>query len=245
MYDPYAVLGIGRNATDEEVKKAYRALSRKYHPDANINNPHKDKAEEKFKEIQQAYQQIMDERERGGSGFGNGSSGQGSYGEFGGFGGFGGFGQGGFGSFGSGYGGYGGSQGSGTDEETAHKQAALNYIRSGHYKEALNVLNNMNRKDAQWYYFSAIANSGSGNNITALEHARTAINMEPDNSEYRQLLSQLEGGGSWYYSRREPYGSFGSGQGNFCSKLCFAYLICNMCCGGGLCCGGGIPYYYR
>lgn len=243
MYDPYAVLGIGRNATDEEVKKAYRALSRKYHPDANINNPHKDKAEEKFKEIQQAYQQIMDERERGGSGFGTGSAGPGGYGDFGGFGGFG---QGGFGGFGGGFGGYGNSRSSsGTDEETAHKQAALNYIRSGHYKEALNVLNNMNCKDAQWYYFSAIANSGSGNNITALEHARTAVNMEPGNSEYRQLLAQLEGGGSWYYSRREPYGGFGSGQGNFCSKLCMAYLICNMCCGSGLCCGGGIPYYYR
>lgn len=245
MYDPYAVLGIGRNATDEEVKKAYRGLSRKYHPDANVNNPNKDKAEEKFKEIQQAYQQIMDERERGGSAYGNGG-----YGDFGqGSGGFGGFGQGGgFGGFGQGggFGGYGSSRnGGGTDEETAHKQAALNYIQNGHYKEALHVLNNMSRKDAQWYYFSAIANSGSGNNVTALEHAKAAANMEPDNPQYRQLLAQLQSGGSWYYSRREPYGGFGSGQGNFCTKVCFTYLICNMCCGGGLCCGGGMPYYYR
>ena len=59
MYDPYAVLGVGRNASEEEIKKAYRALSRKYHPDANVNNPKKEQAEEKFKEIQQAYQQIM------------------------------------------------------------------------------------------------------------------------------------------------------------------------------------------
>ena len=62
MRDPYEVLGISRDATDEEVKKAYRKLSRKYHPDANINNPHKDEAEEKFKEVQTAYRQIMDER---------------------------------------------------------------------------------------------------------------------------------------------------------------------------------------
>ena len=46
MSDPYKVLGISRDATDDEVKQAYRKLSRKYHPDANINNPNKDKAEE-------------------------------------------------------------------------------------------------------------------------------------------------------------------------------------------------------
>ena len=72
MYDPYAVLGLSRNATDEQIKKAYRSLSRKYHPDANVNNPHKEQAEEKFKEIQQAYQQIMYEKEHGASGsYGN------------------------------------------------------------------------------------------------------------------------------------------------------------------------------
>lgn len=242
MYDPYAVLGVSRNATDDEIKKAYRALSRKYHPDANVNNPNKKQAEEKFKEIQQAYQQIMDEREHGGSGGYSGSGGYGS-GAGGGFGGFdfGGFDFGGFGGFG------GGQQRSsaGTDEETAYKQAAVNYIRSGHYKEALNVLNNIQRKDAQWYYLSAIANSGSGNNVTALEHAKMAVNMEPGNMEYKQLLSQLEGGGSWYYSRREPYGTGGQGGGSLCSRICITYLICNLCCGGGgLCCGRGMPYYY-
>lgn len=46
MKDPYEVLGLKRGASEEEVKKAYRRLSRKYHPDANINNPHKDEAEE-------------------------------------------------------------------------------------------------------------------------------------------------------------------------------------------------------
>ena len=60
MTDPYSVLGVDRNATEDEIKKAYRRLSRKYHPDANINNPHKDEAEAKFKEVQQANQQILD-----------------------------------------------------------------------------------------------------------------------------------------------------------------------------------------
>ena len=58
MQDPYSILGVSRDASDEDIKKAYRKLSRIYHPDANINNPNKDQAEAKFKEIQQAYQQI-------------------------------------------------------------------------------------------------------------------------------------------------------------------------------------------
>lgn len=63
--DPYQTLGISKTATDDEVKKAYRELSRKYHPDANANNPLRELAEEKFKEVQAAYSQIMDEREHG------------------------------------------------------------------------------------------------------------------------------------------------------------------------------------
>ena len=65
MSDPYQVLGVSRDASDEEIKKAYRQLSRKYHPDANINNPNKAQAEEKFKDVQQAYEQIMREKEEG------------------------------------------------------------------------------------------------------------------------------------------------------------------------------------
>ena len=76
MFDPYSVLGVSRNASDEEIKKAYRKLSRKYHPDANINNPNKAQAEEKFKEVQQAYEQIMKEKEYGTSGNYNSYDGQ-------------------------------------------------------------------------------------------------------------------------------------------------------------------------
>ena len=64
MLNPYEVLGVTSAASDEEIKKAYRSLSRKYHPDANVNNPNKAQAEEKFKQVQQAYDQIMKERQQ-------------------------------------------------------------------------------------------------------------------------------------------------------------------------------------
>ncbi|MDD6551260.1 MAG: J domain-containing protein [Lachnospiraceae bacterium] len=65
--NPYEVLGVSPNATDEEIKHAYRELSRKYHPDANQNNPLKDLAEEKFKQVQEAYSEIMEMRKNGGN----------------------------------------------------------------------------------------------------------------------------------------------------------------------------------
>lgn len=177
MRDPYEVLGISRSATEEEIKKAYKALSRKYHPDANINNPHKEDAEEKFKEIQQAYQQIMKERTKGYS-YQQDRSG-GAYGNAGGYGGFGGFGD--FGGFGGAY------RDTGTGyEEDGHLRAAGNYVRNGYYKEARNVLDGMEEsaRGARWYYYSALAHAGLGNQVSALEHARRAQALEPDNRDY-------------------------------------------------------------
>ena len=77
--DPYKVLGVSYNASEDEIKKAYRSLSRKYHPDANVGNPNQKEYEEKFKEVQQAYNMIMDQRQGktqarqgfGGQGFGD------------------------------------------------------------------------------------------------------------------------------------------------------------------------------
>ena len=65
--NPYDVLGVRPDASEDEIKKAYKALSRKYHPDANINNPNKEQAEEKFKQIQNAYQQALDYKKNGGA----------------------------------------------------------------------------------------------------------------------------------------------------------------------------------
>lgn len=232
MGDPYRVLGVSRNASEEEIKKAYKALSRKYHPDANINNPHKEEAEEKFKEIQQAYQQIMQERTEGYSHSGAGGYNGGYSGGYNG-----GFGSGGFGGFGS-FGGYGSSTGY---EEDGHLRAAGNYIRNGYYQEARTVLDGMDmgQRSARWYYYSALAHAGLGNQVSALEHARQASSMEPDNTDYRSLVYQFENGGSsWYRQRQYTYGQPYAGNGSLCLRLCIANLLCNLCCGGGgICCG--------
>ncbi len=241
MRDPYEVLGVSRSATEDEIKKAYKALSRKYHPDANINNPHKEEAEERFKEIQQAYQQVMKERTDGYSyqGRSYGSSGNpGGNGSYGGFGGFGGFGD--FGGFGGAYGGGGTGY-----EEDGHLRAAGNYVRNGYYREARNVLDGMEEgaRSARWYYYSALAHAGLGNQVSALEHARRAAALEPGNRDYSSLVYQFENGGTWYRQRQYTYGQPYSGGNGLCLRLCIANLICNLCCGGGGICCGGVPYY--
>ena len=197
--NPYEVLGISPNASDDEVKRAYRDMTRKYHPDANVNNPLADLAEEKFKEVQEAYDEIMRQRAQGG------------YQSNGGY-------QGGGYSYNSGYG----------TEQNPQIQAVYNYLNARRYPEALNVLNGMNNRDAQWYYLSAVANANMGNNLIARDQVNQAVNMEPNNQQYRRLLNQLEWSGQRY--QNNPYGAgYGRntdscGTGNACCRILYFFL---------------------
>ncbi len=222
--DPYSVLGVTRSASDREIKKAYRNLSRRYHPDsfAKASPAEAEAAAEKFKQIQEAYNQIVEER----SGHTAGGP----------------------------YGGYGKSQS--YSEEDQHMMAAINYIRAGRYNEAINVLNGISNRSARWYYCSSVANMGLGNNVAAQDYARKAVEMEPDNMEFRQYYQQLQNGGG-YGSYGSPfgggygggyggyggYGSYGGGYrggydscgtGNMCCDLWCADTLCE-CMGGDLC----------
>lgn len=235
--DPYSVLGVQRNASEEEIKKAYRSLSRKYHPDANVNNPNKDLAEEKFKQIQSAYQQIMKEKTSGNSGgYSNGFGGYGSgYGSYGGGRSYGGY-RSGFGGqdFRNGYGSTGNYEGY---EEDIKLRAAGNYIRSGYYAQARNVLDGIGESErtARWYYYSAIAYAGMNNSVHAMEHAKRAVEMEPNNADYKVLLAQLESGINWYSRRQSSYGYNSSGLRNPFVAVCLANCLCNLCCGSRIC----------
>lgn len=218
------MLGVSPSASDDEIKKAYRDLTRKYHPDANVDNPLADLAEEKFKEVQEAYDMIMKERASGNTGgysYGGGSNssygGSSSYG---------------YGNTGGGYGNYQSAQ------QDPRLQAAVNYINSRRYREALNTLDQVPERSALWYYLSGCANAGLGNNVLARDHAAQAVNMEPNNLQYRQLLNQLD-----FSSRRyqnSPYGNgYGAGgstcgTGNMCCDLFIADQLCE-CMGGDLC----------
>lgn len=215
--DPYKVLGVSPDASDEEIKRAYRRLAKQYHPDLN---PGDEAAAKKMQQINAAYDQIKnpEKYQQQSGGYGGGYSG--GYSQYDPFGGFGGYQQ---------------HSYSETDSSDNYQTAAYNYIRYGRYQEALNALSNAAERNARWYYLSALAHDGLGNQVTALEHIRRAVSMEPDNQEYLRTLDMIENGGAAY---RRQAGGFRGFQmhADPCSSLCFCYLAQLFCCRGGFFC---------
>lgn len=204
--NPYQVLGVGSSATDEEIKKAYKQLSKKYHPDANMNNPNKEAYEEKFKEVQQAYDLIMKQR-----------SGQGNYQEF-------------WNSYADRQG-YTGQQRESTQEEM-YLNAARNYIQNGRYDEGMNVLNSIENKNAEWYFLRSNIYLRKGQKAAAVADARTAAGMAPNNMNYRQYLQSLEYQSDRYNQTGTQYGRK-TISASPCNNICFTLALCSCCTGGG------------
>lgn len=213
--DPYKILGISPDASDEEIKRAYRRLAKQYHPDLNPGDP---VAAKKMQQVNEAYEQIKNpEKARPNPGS------QGGYGSYGGQY---------YDPFGGAWRAYQQSQETSGDQ---YQRAAEQYLRFGRYREALNALNNCQEKNARWYYLSALANDGLGNQVTALEHIRRAVSMEPDNAQYLQTLKEIENGGAAYRRQAGNFGGFTMGA-TPCGSLCLCYLFQLFCCRGVICC---------
>ncbi len=253
MRDPYEVLGISPGASEDEIKAAYRKMAKKYHPDLNGGSP---EAEKKMKEVNDAYTFLIKHKGQGGygaqsgygsyGGYGNSSGGHSSYG---GYDPFGAYRSGPSGSYRSGQqGGYdfGGFEFFNFEDlfgsTSRSYQSAAYYendpifknveqmVLAGRYVDALGALKQIDQRKAAWYYWSARANMGAGNRIAALNDARTASNMAPDEAAYRELLAQLNAGGQAYGYRGANIGGL-----NCCSSplmtCCMMNMLCNCCCG--------------
>ena len=165
MNDPYKILNISPSATDDEVKKAYRELARKYHPDNYHDNPLADLAQEKMKEINEAYELIQKQRK-----VSSGSYTGGSY-----------------------SGGYSGSYSSASSNSTMQQVRLA--INRGDLAAAERLLGAVSEHTAEWNFLMGVVASRRGWLDEAKRYLETAVSMEPNNPEYRSALSAISGGG--------------------------------------------------
>ena len=210
MNDPYQILGVSENASDEEIKKAYRELARKYHPDNYHDNPLADLAQEKMKEINAAYEQITKERSGGGR---QQSRAGGAHG----------------------YGGASYRQYSGGQSSSSVLQQVRVAISSGDLSRAEALLANYSDHNAEWNFLRGAVCYRRGWMDEAKRYYQTACQMDPGNAEYRQALDFMENNSQTAYrSAGSPFGTEMCG-GNPCLTLCCLYALCN---GGGywFCC---------
>ena len=207
MNDPYSVLRVSPSASDAEVKKAYRDLARKYHPDNYHDNPLADLAQEKMKEINEAYDTIMKSR----SGSRSGGAGAGGYGAQGGY--------------------YGQSAYSGASSDPAFSQVR-SYINAGRLDEAERMLNaNISNRSAEWYFLRGEIAYRRGWIDEARQNYQIACNMAPNNMEYQRALSVVRGGSTPY--RQADYGAQ-SDMDTACD-ICNTLLCLNCLCNSGGC----------
>ena len=208
MTDPYQVLGVSPSATDEQIKNAYRELARKYHPDNYANNPLADLAQEKMKEINEAYDQIQRQRKQQQQSY----SGQASANR--------------------GYSNAGYSRQSYSGQGRSQFADIRQLLNSNRLSEAEELLEGIpqQRRDAEWYYLRGRVFYVHGWLDQAYSYYTRAVQMNPGNAEYQTALNQL----MWQRNTGRPSGGYGdyrnvqSGGMSGCD-MCSG-LICADCC---------------
>ena len=165
MRDPYTVLGVSPNASDQEIKKAYRELARKYHPDNYVDNPLADLAEEKMKEINEAYEAIQKQRSGGGSSYQSSSSSSGGY--------------------------QGGYQQQRQYSGNPTYARVRNLINMGDLNTAEQLLNEVPQHGGEWYFLRGSIAYRRGWLDEAMQNYSLAVQMEPGNMEYRQAMNAM------------------------------------------------------
>lgn len=209
MMNPYQVLGVAPGASEEDVTRAYRALAKKYHPDLN---PGDEAAAKKMAEINAAYEQIKNgTTAQTGGGYQSSQSGR-QYRYEDPFAGFG------FGPFGF-YGYTSGQYQQARQEGPASFDDVRRYINAGYYAQALNLLSGISDHNGEWYYYSALANWGMGNRVSALNYIQLACQAEPNNQIYKEAFEQMQANRRAYSTR--PI------HRSFCSNLWFLLCLCN------------------
>ena len=259
MTDPYAILGVSPSISDEDLTGAYRKLAKKYHPDMNHGNKAAEKKMQEINAAYDQIKNersgnIANDGPfaggpftgRGyggaygpGSFWGGGASGQGPGRSYDPFGWFGGFrwnddadnnqgGEDASGRGGESWGGAGGRSASGNPRFLEINQL----IRSGYYQQALRMLFafDATERGAEWFFYSALANLGVGNRVTALRHAQEAVRLAPDVQEYRSLLNQLESGSFAYRQAGSTQGYGMRNIGRAVMQCLFSQLLCYCFC---------------
>ncbi len=208
MSDPYKVLNIPPTATDDEVKHAYRQLARKYHPDNYQDNPLADLAQEKMKEINEAYEQIQRQRKIGSAAASSSDRGENGYRY-----------------------GYGGSAHRAASGSPLMQRVRM-AIAEGDISQAERLLNEAEEHDAEWNFLMAVVSSRRGWMDDAKRYLETACRMDPTNEEYRAAMNRFAAGGF------HPEGYRGVSTMSYdseCLRYCATLAICSCCSGGRFC----------
>lgn len=198
LRNPYEVLGIKEGSNQDEIKKAYREQVKKYHPDQYNDNPLKKLAEEKLREVNEAYDYLTKDnsfKNNNNSTWSNrnpGSNGQNS------------------GSYG---------------QNELFQRVRMN-ISSGNIGAAEEMLNRVSVQNAEWYYLKGLIFLQKGWYDEAYTHVQRAVNMEPNNFEYRSALKRFNAAGSQY--KQTAYNKGYSRSPDLCT-VCQC-LWCSDCC---------------